>query len=73
MLTLIAAAALAAQATPAQLPANTQAGHAQHQMGQAGEHKDMDCCKDCCKDMASKEHGERAGHDTGHAEDTAGN
>jgi hypothetical protein len=69
MLTLIAAAALAAQATPAQLPANTQAGHAQHQMGQAGEHKDMDCCKD----MASKEHGERAGHDTGHAEDTAGN
>jgi hypothetical protein len=34
------------------------------QMGQEGEHKDMDCCKDCCKDMA-KEH---EGHESGHAE-----
>jgi hypothetical protein len=36
-------------------------------MAQAGEHKDMDCCKDCCKDMAKKheaggEHGDHAAH-----------
>jgi hypothetical protein len=39
-------------------------------MAQAGEHKDMDCCKDCCKDMARKhessgehgQHGEHAAH-----------
>jgi hypothetical protein len=36
-------------------------------MAQAGEHKDMDCCKDCCKDMAKKhessgEHGQHGDH-----------
>jgi hypothetical protein len=63
MITLIAAAVLAAQ-TPA-APANPQAQHEQHmQMGQAGEHKGMDCCKDCCKDMDAK----HEGHDSAHAE-----
>jgi hypothetical protein len=61
MMTLIAAAALAAQApaAPAQQPA--MADHMQHQ-GMPAEHQD--CCKDCCKDMAAKHdgHGERGGH-----------
>ena len=63
MITLIAAAVMAAQAPAA--PAHPQAQHDQHiTMGQTGEHKGMDCCKDCCKDMA-KEH---EGHDEhGHA------
>jgi hypothetical protein len=38
MITLIAAAALAAQPAPSGPP--------------PAEHKVMDCCKDCCKDMA---------------------
>jgi hypothetical protein len=60
MMTLIFAAALAAQ-TPA-APAS-EAAMMQHQgAGQPAEHKD--CCKDCCKDMAAKhdDHGERGGH-----------
>jgi hypothetical protein len=58
MMTIIAAAALAAQpAAPA--PA---APGAQHQIPmQMGEHADhMDCCKDCCKDMEAKMEGHHA-------------
>jgi hypothetical protein len=58
MITLIAAAALAAQAPTAPPP---MAGHAQHDP--AGS-KGKDCCKDCCKDMAAK----HDGHGTEHAE-----
>lgn len=61
MIILIAAAALAAQVPVP--PADPQAMHEHHmQMGQAGEHKAMDCCKDCCKDMA----GEHESHDSDH-------
>lgn len=61
MITLIAAAvAAAAPAAPSQ-PADA---HAQHQQGEAAEHKGMDCCKDgncpCCKHM---------GGDDGHSAD----
>ena len=63
MIILIAAAALAAQpAGPAQA---SPAQHEQHiQMGEAADHKAMDCCKDCCKDMAKKHegHSEHDGH-----------
>ena len=68
MITLIAAAALAAQAPVAPAgPADAGAKHEHMQKGQAGEHKGMDCCKDCCKDMAGKhEHGsDHQGH-SGH-------
>ena len=53
MMTLILAAAVAAQPAP---PANPH--------GQAQQHEAMkgDCCKDCCKHMADK-HG---GHDAEH-------
>jgi hypothetical protein len=61
MMTLMIAAALAAQAPVAPDV------HAQHmQMGQSGEHKDCckDACKDCCKDMDAKDadHAEHHGH-----------
>jgi hypothetical protein len=60
MMTLIAAAALAAQTAP---PANP---HGSMAPMQPGQHESMkkDCCKDCCKDMAAKHegHGERGGH-----------
>lgn len=61
MITLIAAAALAAQdpAVPAQA-APAMADHAQHQQGKPSE-KGMDCCNDCCKDMAKM----HEGHDKG--------
>ena len=76
MIMMIFAAALAA-ATPAapEQPADTHAGHSQP--GDAGGHKEMDCCKhmkadktaDCCKDMPDAEKAkccaERA---AGHAE-----
>ena len=68
MITLIAAAALAAQAAPA---VNPHAQHGQMPMGAAQheQHKGMkkDCCKDCCKDMAAK----HDGHDAKHAEHSA--
>jgi len=60
MITLIAAAALAAQAPAASPP---MAGHAQHDPAD----KAKDCCKDCCKDMAAK----HDGHGTEHAEHSA--
>lgn len=58
MMTMIAAAALAAQpAAPA--PADPAAQHQTHkQMGQAADHKD--CCKECCKDMEAKMQGHHA-------------
>jgi hypothetical protein len=58
MMTIIAAAALAAQpAAPA--PA---AQHDMHtQRGQAADHKDC-CCKECCKDMEGKMKGHHAEH-----------
>ena len=61
MITLIAAAVLAAQAPVASAPADPMAQHAQHQQGGTAEHKGMDCCKDCCKDMAKHK-----GHDAEH-------
>ena len=61
MMTLIAAAALAAQTPAPASAADPMAQHAQHQQGQPAQHKD--CCKDCCKDMAAKHegHGEHRG------------
>jgi hypothetical protein len=68
MMTLIAAAALAAQTSAAPAPVNAQPQHEnQMQMGQSGEHKDMNCCKKCCKDMAAK----HEGHGTQHSEHTS--
>jgi hypothetical protein len=56
MMTLIAAAALAAQPAPA---ADMHAQHAQapHGQMQPGQHEGMkkDCCKECCKDMGKHE------------------
>jgi hypothetical protein len=64
MMTLFAAAALAAQpVTPA--PASPQMQHDMHMhmgMDQSAEHKGMDCCKDCCKDMAAKHEGQDSEH-----------
>lgn len=60
MMSLIAAAALAAQPAPApnvpsqQMPMQ----HEQH------EGMKKDCCKDCCKDKAGK----HDGHDSEHAD-----
>ena len=62
MITLIAAAVLAAQAPVASAPADPMAQHAQHQQG----HEGMDCCKECCKHMAGKHEGHDAEHG-GHA------
>jgi hypothetical protein len=59
MITLIAAAALAAQN-----PAAT-ANHPMMQMAKAHEHQGMDCCRYCCKDMAAKHDGHRSAH-SGH-------
>lgn len=59
MLTLIAAAALAAQA-PTAPTTDPMVNHAQHQQSATAEKKGMDCCKDCCKDMMEKMH---SGHD----------
>ena len=64
MMTLIAAAALAAQAPNAPVT-DTMANHAQHQQAAASEKKGMDCCKDCCKDM-DKGH---SGHDMDNKQD----
>ena len=58
MMTLIAAAALAAQPAPA---ADMHSQHAQAPQGQAApmqheKHEGMkDCCKGCCKDMGKHE------------------
>jgi hypothetical protein len=57
MMTMLIAAAVAAQPAP---PANP---HGQMTPAQHQQHKD--CCKDCCKDMADKHNGqgtERGGH-----------
>jgi len=59
MITLFAAAALAAQA-PTPPATDPMANHAQHPQAMSAERKDMDCCKDCCKDMMEKMH---SGHD----------
>jgi hypothetical protein len=58
MMTLIAAAALAAQAPAA--PAHDP----MMKTGATAEHK-ADCCKDCCEDMAEK----HESHGSEHAED----
>jgi len=63
MITLFVAAAAAA-AQPAPAPAQANPPHTM-QMGQSGEHKDMDCCKDCCKDMDAK-HQAQSGEHEGH-------
>jgi hypothetical protein len=58
MMTLIAAAALAAQ------PAPTANAPAQQMPMQHEQHEGMmkDCCKDCCKDMAAKAEGHSERH-----------
>ena len=65
MMTLIAAAALAAQPPAAPAPAAPMTEHQMHmQMGDhAGhaDHKGMDCCKHCCDDMDAKHDGHGAG------------
>jgi len=66
MMTLFAAAALAAQPAPA-TPAPAQQMPMQHdmQMGQHMDHKGMDCCKECCDHMDAKhdsEHSEHGAH-----------
>ena len=53
MITLIAAAVLAAQPAPA--------GN-QAPQPQPAEHKAMECCKDCCKDMAKGHEGHGSEH-----------
>jgi hypothetical protein len=55
MITLIAAAVLAAQPAPPgpQLTA---------------DHKAMDCCKDCCKDMAKNHEGHDMSGHQGHSD-----
>lgn len=65
MMTLIAAAALAAQPAPT---TNAQAPEAPAKVAQHQQHDGMkkDCCKDCCKDMAAKHEGHgdnHGGHD----------
>jgi hypothetical protein len=69
MITLIAAAALAAQPAPAANP-HSQHGSMRMTAGQHEQHDGMkkDCCKDCCKDMAAKHEGHGAEH-TGHSVD----
>ena len=58
MMTLIAAAVLAAQtpAAPTQVTPVASDQHAQHQQGKQSD-KGMDCCKECCKDMAKMHEG----------------
>lgn len=56
MLTLIAAAVLAAQ-SPAVPTTSAPAAHADHaQKGDPSGKPEMDCCKECCADMKSKMH-----------------
>jgi len=63
MITLIAAAAMAAQTPAAPPTADPQAQHMQQmQMGEHAQHKGMDCCKDCCNGKAAKHDGHEAGH-----------
>jgi len=61
MMTLIAAAALAAPVSAAPAAA-LMTQHVQHQQGQPAE---KDCCKDCCKDMAAK-HDDHSAEPAGH-------
>lgn len=57
MMTLMIAAAVAAQAAP---PADR---HGQMAPMQHGQHEAMkECCKDCCEDMADKHAGHSAEH-----------
>ena len=77
MITLIAAALVAAQAPAAPAGAVPMAQHEQHQnahqgqpaeqhqnahQGQPAEHKRMECCKDCCKDMSATHKDHESGH-----------
>jgi hypothetical protein len=58
MITILAAAALAAQPA-APVPTAPAAQHqVPAQMGEQADHKD--CCKDCCKDMDAKMEGQHA-------------
>ena len=67
MMTLMLAAALAAQAPAAPAGADPMAQHQMPmQMGESAEHKDMDCCKDCCKHMAARHEGQATDH-AGHS------
>ena len=62
MMTLIFAAAVAAQAPAAPASTEAMAQHEMHmQMGEHADHKGMDCCKHCCEDMAAKHDGHGAG------------
>ena len=61
MITMIFAAALAAQAPAAPAAADPMAHHEMN-MTKGDGHKDMDCCKDCCKDMAKDHDGHMSEH-----------
>jgi hypothetical protein len=63
MMTLMIAAAVAAQPAPPASP------HGQMTPAQQQQHKD--CCKDCCEHMAAKDDGhgaERGGEGAGHGD-----
>lgn len=62
MLTLITAAAIAAQAPAAPRPANPQDQMQQPQIGEQAQHQGMDCCKHCCDDMPATHDGHGADH-----------
>jgi hypothetical protein len=63
MMTLMIAMAAAAAQPAAQPPAGATDQQGMHmQMGQATDHKGMDCCKDCCKDMKAKHEGHASDH-----------
>ena len=66
MITLIAAAALAAQA-PTAAATEPMANHAQHQQSAMAENKGMDCCKDMEKGHSSHDMDRKQDHqgDTG--------
>ena len=62
MITLIFAAAVAAQAPAAPASTEAMAQHEMHmQMGEHADHKGMDCCKHCCEDMDAKNDGDGSG------------
>lgn len=64
MMTLIAAAALAAQpAAPAPVAPSEHEMHMK--MGEHADHKGMDCCMECCKEMEAKM---KNGQSTEHSE-----
>lgn len=68
MITMIAAAALAAAQPTAPAPAGPAMQHDMHMpMDQALDHQGMDCCKHCCDDMDANHDKHGASHQ-GHSD-----